>query len=206
VKYDRALCKWRGLLYLCTPFVKSGISWISCLQKDEMSSKSTKFTKCMRRLEFSHFSCILWRRNSGNDVTFTKCRHSIHFVNFVILKYISWRRNELGSCISWMDDYFVSFVPTKLSHLLCFRLRPFYGWEKWEMAKLRHEWICVMLQPDGCMDVCLYGYTKMYCDETTNATNIPFGIEIPPATSKKIGNLGRQPQSWISEGKHLKRL
>jgi hypothetical protein len=32
---------------------------------------------------------------------------------------------------------------------------------------------------DRCMDVCLHGCmyvgNEMYCDETTNATNIPFG-------------------------------
>jgi hypothetical protein len=36
-----------------------------------------------------------------------------------------------------------------------------------------------MLSTDVCMDVCLDVGNKMYCDETTNATNIPFGTNIP---------------------------
>jgi hypothetical protein len=30
-----------------------------------------------------------------------------------------------------------------------------------------------------CMSVCMYGCNEMYCDETTNATNIPFGRDVP---------------------------
>jgi hypothetical protein len=40
-----------------------------------------------------------------------------------------------------------------------------------------------MLSTDVCMYVCMYawmsGCNEMYCDETTNATNISFGTNIP---------------------------
>jgi hypothetical protein len=59
---------------------------------------------------------------------------------------------------------------------------------------------------DGCLDVCMYVWmyvgNKMYCDETTNATNIPFGkmylltIEIDLQSDiKKIRHFGRRRPS-----------
>jgi hypothetical protein len=60
-----------------------------------------------------------------------------------------------------------------------------------------------MLSTDVCMSVCiglglcLYGCNEMFCDETTNATNIPFGIDIPiDNKNRSAKRRGKNPLFW----------
>jgi hypothetical protein len=61
------------------------------------------------------------------------------------------------------------------------------------MRNVTVEWMCVWKY--GCKH-------RMYCDESTNATNIPFGTNVPraieidlPSNVKKIRDLDRRPPS-----------
>jgi hypothetical protein len=50
---------------------------------------------------------------------------------------------------------------------------------------------------DGCMYGCIYVCNKMYCDETTNATNIPFVKDIPiDNINQSAKRRGQIPPFW----------
>jgi hypothetical protein len=64
---------------------------------------------------------------------------------------------------------------------------------------------------DGCMSVCLFvcmdGCNDMYCDETTNATNIPFGIDIPlDNINQSICQATSKNSAILAAGRHLEFL
>jgi hypothetical protein len=66
---------------------------------------------------------------------------------------------------------------------------------------------------DGCMYGCMDVGNEMYCDETTNATNIPFGTNIPLDNRNRSAKRRRKnPPFWPPaailnfDDQHLKML
>jgi hypothetical protein len=64
-----------------------------------------------------------------------------------------------------------------------------------------YEWICIMLSTDICMSVWMYVCNEMYCDETTNATNIPTSWQY-----KSICQATPKNSAILAAGRHLEFL
>jgi hypothetical protein len=58
-------------------------------------------------------------------------------------------------------------------------------------------WMNLRYAIDGCLSVCMYVCNEMYCDETTNVTNILFGKDIPLDNRNRSAKRRRKnPPFW----------
>jgi hypothetical protein len=60
-----------------------------------------------------------------------------------------------------------------------------------------------MLQSDGRLDISVDGCNEMYCDETTSATNIPFGTNIPRDNRNRIAKATSKKSAILTASHHL---
>jgi hypothetical protein len=186
------MSRWMEHLLLqtgCSYLDRSGhSSWIghththihTYIQTHQVTAKADHFIEmiCQKLINIS-FNCHATEKNN----VLTKIgKPSIHVVD-----WHSRKQPIANSACSAAGRKKILFVLEKNTFVRLFYSTIF--------TQIHHEWICVMLSTDVCLSIC----NEIYCDETANATNMPFSANIPLDNINRsaIKRRRKSPPFWL---------